>query len=401
MKPITRFFICALSAISLAHPARTLAQSSDDSIQTSIEYRFREEISFIAKVDSHSPAIRAAVFVRDAQSAATEVLIAEIESRDATTARARFDLRQHPLDPFTSLTYWWQVDLQDGETLQSDASTFRYEDNRFDWQSLSDQGLAIHWVDGDPSFGAKLLAALATAQASIESSLSLPRTESVTLYVYPNVSALQSALNLERSPWSGGHIVSTQDVLLIATEPSPESEALLARDLPHELTHLMLARRMGGGYAQLPSWLNEGLATLEERSPRPALRLSLEQAAREGSLLPIQSLCAAFPFDEEDALLAYAESASFVQYLRDIYGVGGIVRLLDAYQEGASCTGAVQRVYQRSLEQIEHEWMNTSLPSPSLLSQPFFYLAVAGSVGLLLGALITAFRRARHRGTRQ
>jgi hypothetical protein len=81
----------------------------------------------------------------------------------------------------------------------------------------------------------------------------------------------------------------------------------------------------------------------------------------------MHSLCASFPISEEDALLAYAQSASFTQYLLDIYGVGGIAKLLDAYQEGVSCEGGIQRVYQRPISQLESEWRWTTLSNPNLL----------------------------------
>jgi hypothetical protein len=143
----------------------------------------------------------------------------------------------------------------------------------------------------------------------------------------------------------------------------------LERDLPHELTHLLLYDRMNEGYNNLPAWLGEGLATLQEQQPNPAYRFELDTAHSSNALLSIESLCATFPMTESDALLAYAQSTSFTQYLLDIYGTGGIHRLLDAYQEGASCKGGVQRVYQRSLEQLENEWKLYHLPGASGLDR--------------------------------
>ena len=131
----------------------------------------------------------------------------------------------------------------------------------------------------------------------------------------------------------------------------------MERDIPHELTHLIVYSVMGPeGYRHVPAWLDEGLATANELRPDPALEVALNQARAEGQLLPLTALCPPFPTDPEAALLAYAQSASLVRTVRDRYGNTGIRDLLAAYADGAGCEGGIERGLGITAHQFERLW---------------------------------------------
>ena len=67
--------------------------------------------------------------------------------------------------------------------------------------------------------------------------------------------------------------------------------------IPHELAHVMLYRNVGEGYASLPVWLSEGIASLAELYPNPDYDQALSIASQNGSLLSIEELCDTFPLD--------------------------------------------------------------------------------------------------------
>src|SRR6266436_3940175 len=106
------------------------------------------------------------------------------------------------------------------------------------------------------------------------------------------------------------------------TAMNPELE----RVLKHELTHSFI-RSLAGG--RCPTWLNEGTAELmEPRSSSPyASRLAvLFQQRKE---IPFSVLEGSFTrFSDLQAQVAYAESLSGVEYLRERYGMGEVVRML-------------------------------------------------------------------------
>jgi len=335
------------------------AQTQPIDVTTSVEYTFGAALAFRAKITAAAPVARASLFYRAVGAPETVVLLSELSAGPPATAVASQDLRARPLIPFAAVEYWWQVDLADGQSSTTVPATFLYEDNRFAWQALRSLPVTVSWASGDTSFGQQALDLAVLTLEELERDLASPAPPALRIYIYPSQADLQTGLQLAGRTWSGAHAEPTLGVVLLAF--GPQNLADLERSLPHELTHVVLAQRLGEAYASLPAWLGEGLATLQEPSPDAAQRLALEQAAHADSLLPIASLCSAFPVSADQALLAYAQSASLVQYLRDVYGSGSMAALLDAHAEGASCLGALERVYRRAPDQLFEEWQRSAL----------------------------------------
>ncbi|HEV3205934.1 MAG TPA: peptidase MA family metallohydrolase [Terriglobales bacterium] len=100
----------------------------------------------------------------------------------------------------------------------------------------------------------------------------------------------------------------------------------LQQVLKHELTHSFVRFMVGD---RCPSWLNEGLAQLmEPRSSSPYAAV-LAGLFAQHKQIPFAAL--EHPFNglsENQAVVAYAESLSALEYLRGRYGMDGILRIL-------------------------------------------------------------------------
>jgi hypothetical protein len=397
-----RYRYCILSiAVILAFFFVPLvnAQSTDPDIVAAIDYQFGSHISFSASLESTDQIARAVVFLRPDHSGETLVLEAAVTTQsDSHQLIAILDVRSRPIQPFEQLTYWWQLEFTSGTITSSPTQEFRYEDNRFQWNELSEDQIFLHWAQGWDAHGTDIIRLAQESLGILRTSLGLTGPEEVSIFLYPSVADLQSGLRIGGAPWIGAHTVPELGVVLLAAPSGPETIIAIERDLPHELTHLLLYNKMGEGYVRLPAWLNEGLATLQEKQANPAYRFELEQAIETDALLTLESLCSAFPISESDALLAYAQSASFTQYLLDVYGMGGILQLFDAFQEGTSCTGGVQRVYQRSLAQLESEWKTVHLQSPTSM-QKLIPILPWGLLMLLIVTLVLIGLLARNQRT--
>ena len=395
----SRLVIPVALTISLAAavPAAS-AQSAPVDVVSVVDHAYGSVITVRATIRAASPVSRAVLFYRPPGGADTRVEVAALLPGEPPIAKVVIDTRSSPLPPFTPLSYWWQVDLADGTSTSTVPASYLYTDNRFEWQSLSAFPLTIHWVDGDLAFAQGLLNSGLEALASIQRDLAIPPPPAIDVYVYPALSDLQSGLRLGGRNWAGGQANPDLAAILLAGPPSAEAQLELASALPHELTHILLYQRMGEAYDYLPTWLREGLATARQPALPSDGRVALERAVEDGRLLPLSTLCSAFPVEGERALLAYAESAALVQYIADIYGTGSIAALLDAYQEGVSCTGGIQRVFQRSPEQLTQEWLRTDF---SVLGAPgaadvFPWLAAGIPILVLLAAALV-YRVARPR----
>ena len=100
----------------------------------------------------------------------------------------------------------------------------------------------------------------------------------------------------------------------------------LGRVLKHELTHSFLSSLAGG---RCPTWLNEGLAQMME--PRYSSNFAQPLAAlfQQRKEIPFAVLEHPFiRFSDIQAQVAYAESLSAVDYLRERYGMGEVLRML-------------------------------------------------------------------------
>jgi hypothetical protein len=360
----TIVFLLLLMLLSSTDPIQ--AQEDEYQFISEVNIEYGSNIQLLATLVSGEPPERATVFVRPASEEDTLVIQASIHPQlEGYMLDANLSMRPPPFNPFELLTIWWQVDFAQGISWESSTNSVRYEDNRFPWKLRTDNQIFVHWVDGEASRGEELFNLTTRSIANINTSLGLLTPGNIAIYIYPSVGDLRSGLQIGGAPWVEGRTLPELGVILIAAPDEPEALITLERDIPHELTHLLLYERMKERYNDLPAWLNEGLATLQETQTNPVYRFELEAAIEADALLTMESLCAAFPIGDQDALLAYAQSASFTRYLLDVYGMGGILELLDAYQEGATCTGAVQRIYQRSLTQLESEWRTLHLQAPS------------------------------------
>jgi hypothetical protein len=147
------------------------------------------------------------------------------------------------------------------------------------------------------------------------------------------------------------------DVTVIAIPFGEGYTSHMMRYIPHEITHLLVYQAVGpAGYRYVPEWLDEGLATANERLPTPEYALALEDAHAQMHLVPVEDLCVPFSPNSRTAFLSYAQSASLVRFIRERYGARGIRALLAAYADGASCAGGVQEALDVSLSGLETAW---------------------------------------------
>jgi hypothetical protein len=311
------------------------------------------------------------------------------------TNQVMVDLASKPLRPFSTVEYWYRLELQNGTSVTGEKATFFYEDNRNAWQRLSAPQLNIAWQQGDFIFGQQ---ALDVAVQSLQSTLTIldsPLQEPVSIYIYPSARELQSVLNLSPSSWVAGHASPDLGVILVSIPPGPDQRAEMERQIPHELMHILQYQLAGEAYTHLPVWFTEGLASMAELYPNPEYQLVLKKAAENDNLLPIINLCSAFPAELSGAILSYAQSESFVRYLYQNYGASSLRELINAYKDGLGCEEGVRKVYDQSIAQLETRWRQETL-GMDLASlawnnvQPYLLILILISLPIFLTIFSTA-----------
>jgi hypothetical protein len=356
-----RHFVCTLvmAALLLGLPQQVRAQSGIEVTDVGVFDDFGQHITFQARIQSTVPIESATLVFNDNFDEIVRRF--PVDVGEAGIVTYRYDVVQNVLRPFVTLTFWFEVVLENGETLKSDNYSVQYVDDRFTWQQQVDGPLRVHWYEGDPAFGDALLEVARRSLTAVNELLPAPPDAPLDMYVYASAADLQSALFLGGEEWQGGHANPKLGVVLLAITPGPGQSIEMETLIPHELAHVLLYRSVDEGYASLPVWLNEGIASSAELYPNPDYDQALTNASQKNSLMAIADLCEAFPLDASRAFLAYAESQSFVRFLRDTYGTSGLFSLASAYADGLSCEQGVMRALGASLVSLDTRWRESVL----------------------------------------
>jgi hypothetical protein len=356
------------------------AQAGVEVTDVRVEYKFGEQINFLARIQSPIPIQNATVTFREANGRAQ---LQPLKVNANGTAGYRYDASLNALPPFSQIVFWFDVTLTDGTIITSRTYNFRYTDNRFPWQDREEGALRVHWYDGDEAFGAAVLDASRRGLDSARGLISLEAAGPIDIYVYATANDLQGALVLGGQAWVAGHASPELGVVMVSIPPGPAQSIALERQVPHELTHVLVYQSVGPNYNRLPAWLTEGLSTMAELYPNPDLDAVLVQAVETNSLLPMADLCASFPSDTGRAFLAYAQSESFTRFLLDNYGMTGLSALTSAYADGLDCEQGARRALEQPLSQLEVRWRETTLGenrSGVIANNLFPYLLLLGLV---------------------
>jgi hypothetical protein len=357
---------------------------------------FGKTITFAAKIKSPLPIKQVSLLFRGAKETVTRVETVQVAEDGSVSFTYDASLNMFP--PFSSIVFWFQATLADDKTYTSAPISFPYNDKRFPWRDTTRANVTVHWYAGDDAFGAAALDAAGKGMLAMSEFISISLTDPVDIYIYSNISDLQNTLMLGGQEWVGGHADPEIGVVLVAIAPGANQSIEMETMIPHELTHVMLYRSLGNKYSSQPAWLLEGIASMMELYPNPDYAHALEVASNKDSLLPFNSLCDSFPTDAGNVYLAYAQSQSFVRYIRETYGISGLGRLTNSYGDGFPCELGATNALGTPLSQLDARWrenvlgQNTAGVAARNLS-PFILLMILVLVVPIWGAINMLFQR--------
>jgi hypothetical protein len=174
-------------------------------------------------------------------------------------------------------------------------------------------------------------------------------TIAVTLYTQ------QAFFDVTRAPSWSGAINDGKLRIPISGVQSVTPE--LARVLKHELTHSFVSQMSSN---RCPTWLNEGIAQIEEGKSSASNGRQLAQLFASGNEIPFNVLEGSFmSFSAPEATLAYAESLAATEYIRDAYGMSEIARILERLSQGSSTEAALRATVHSDYRQLRDEMTST------------------------------------------
>jgi len=342
-------------------------QSPIQVLDNSHSITFGQEMRFHLALEGSAPITSIVLAYRTSDTQGTTVEPIPFSPDKRLDVEYIHDIGELYVRPFVLVSYWWTiVDLM-GARLVTEPRQFLYTDDRFAWQSLSQDNVDLHWYQGELKVAQQALeatlAGLAGARRSLGAADETDAGVPVEVYLYATPQDL--ALSLPPGTPPDVEALTLHEVNVVLTSFGPETRYIpdLQRVLAHEAAHVYLHAMAPG--EKIPLWLSEGLATSVQQTvaPDPDARTLLEQAARDGSMISLLNLCASFPLDASGVRLAYAQSASVVNLIQDRYGPRRLRQLFVAYADGATCEGGVYRVLGVSLEGLEAQWRASLVPA--------------------------------------
>lgn len=334
-------------------PSRVHAQASF--LDSRVEYTFGGPVVFIVKLEHDSPVEEVIVFLRSQGENQTH--IGQAEPAGGGEFEYLHDASIQPLRAFAQVEYWFQVKTNTGQETTSPVYSFFYQDNRFEWQKLSRTPYHVHWYEGDVAFGQGILDIAHEGQKKAQSLLPLPAPQEVNIYIYASSEELQATRRILRQEGIAGHADVDLGLIVVSLPNLPDRRLEAERTVPHEIQHIMLYQNIEQGYEQIPTWLNEGLASINELYPNPDFQITLESAVNNNTLIPLASLCRGFPMEISGFILSYAQSAYFTRYLYRTFGSEKIHELALTYARGLDCEHGFEVVMGQSLSSVEKQWI--------------------------------------------
>jgi hypothetical protein len=127
----------------------------------------------------------------------------------------------------------------------------------------------------------------------------------------------------------------------------------LARVLKHELTHSFVSQMSSN---RCPTWLNEGIAQMEEGRSSASNGHALAQMFAASAEIPYNTLEGSFmSFSGPEATAAYAQSLAAAEYIRETYSIGDIQRLLERLSQGSSTEAALRATIHSDYKQLRDD----------------------------------------------
>ena len=278
------------------------------------------------------------------------------EAAGSTTLRYELPVASGSILPNTRLTARWRVTAPDGAASVGPAASVTYEDTRFDWKTRSGNLVRIHWYEGTEAFGERALAIGERAVKQTSELLGVTEKDPIDFFVYGDKDAFQDVLGPASRENVGGQANAEIRTMFALIEPNEIDQPWVDTVVPHELTHLVFNTAADNPYHFPPRWLNEGVAVYLSEGYAGTYRGAVEDAARGGSLIPLEGLTGQFPTTRDRFLLAYGESVSAVDYLIRKHGRDALVSLIRSYSRGLTDDEAFTAAIGSDVAAFDEAW---------------------------------------------
>ncbi len=252
------------------------------------------------------------------------------------------------------MEYHWRLKDASGNEQRLVAVGFAYDDDRFQWKSRRHDKVVLYWYGSNDSRAELLLGYAIDALQPLQTEMGVTVDQDIHIYVYDSKSDMSPALPGKSEAFDDriltlGVVVDDATLLILG------SHSAVKETMAHELAHVVVGLATDNPYAELPRWLDEGLAMVSEGQIPSGNKRELEAAIRSDSLISVRSL-SGYTSNPDEVDLFYGEVHSLLSFMLDTYGKDKIGQLLEAIRGGLYQEEALQQVYGFGLDELDLQW---------------------------------------------
>lgn len=257
--------------------------------------------------------------------------------------------------------YWWTIQDEAGNKIQTPKQSFRIDDPRRQWKKIANDKLAIYWYSGNDSFGKSVFDRATQSMETLAKDTGLTIDHQIQILIYGDRNEFLKALGPTVKGTEGGVTFSNylNGVVLINFDTDNLQWGLGATT--HEMTHVIMGQKVHSplGEASFPLWLNEGLAVYYETNPgtlTTQFSIPLRRAIQNDTAYPLRSLSGYFSSTSSAQELAYGQSYSIVDFIYRKFGRDKMAQLLQEIKKGGTADDIFQKVLNVNTDGLDNAW---------------------------------------------
>lgn len=228
------------------------------------------------------------------------------------------------------------------------------------WRTTKSTHFIIYYKDAPDSFINEVIDRAEDYYYKITDDLGFTRynfwlwDERAQIYIYNDIEEYMS--NTGQPSWSAG-CVSVKDKVI---KTYPLASGFFDTLLPHELGHIIFREFVGFDNKNIPLWLDEGVASYQEKTKRFAAKGYVRRLIRENKFIPLDKLFPinpAFIQDKETVDIFYFEAVNLIDYLIGQFGNSNFVDLCRGLRDGKTLEQAISHAYSFiNLTELNNAW---------------------------------------------
>ena len=248
------------------------------------------------------------------------------------------------------IEWFWALTANDGSVVETERAIWRYEDPRYEWDELARGDVVVRYYDSE-SVAAALADEGLDAVEEITALLGITVDFPLKVYVWRSEEDAQGVQRV-RSEGFDEQVITGGVRVLADLVHIYVPDAWVIR---HELTHVLTKIAGESAIGDLPSWLDEGTATIAEGDWLRRRGGALQRAIDNDVVLPVRGMASNSNIPGQVDIF-YGQSAAIVTFLIDSYGADQFAALFAEMKSGSTIENALTAVYGFGRDGLDDAW---------------------------------------------